>query len=102
MPNLILGYFLYKYGRSLIATLIKLGLGLILVCLYGFYKLFQITVLAIQDSPFEMLLVGAFMGCLMYWTYGLKLKASSRSRKSKSYASVSRSTRKIAISRRGY
>ena len=91
MPNLILGYFLYKYGRSLIATLIKLGLGLILVCLYGFYKLFQITVLAIQESPFEMLLVGPFIACLMYWAYGLKLKSSSRPRKNTSNFSVNRS-----------
>jgi len=102
MQNLILGYFLYKYGRSFIATLIKLGLGLILVCLYGFYKLFQITVLAIQDSPVEMILVGALIGCLMYWTYGLQIKSSSRPRKNTSNVGVSRSTKRDAISRRGY
>jgi len=102
MQNLILGYFLYNYRRSFIATLIKLGLGLILVCLYGFYKLFQITVLAIQDSAIEMILVGALIGCLMYWAYGLQLKSSSRPRKNTSNVIARRSTRKIAISRRGY
>jgi len=78
MRNLIFGYFLYKYGRSFISTLIRVTLGLIFISVYCFYKLFQITFLAFQESPFEMLLIFAFIGSLLYGVNRLQLRVSER------------------------
>ena len=99
MRYLIFGYFLYKYGRSFISTLIRVTLGLIFISVYGFYKLFQITFLAFQESPFEILLIFAFIGNLLYGVKRLQLRVSERpgirfnsrvQRRSKKIATLSR------------
>jgi len=78
MQNLILGFLLYKYGRSFITTLFQLTLGLIFFCLYGFYKLFQITVLAFGDSSFELFLILTFIGGLIFGVHHLQLRFSKK------------------------
>ena len=73
MKNLILGYFLHKYGRSLISTLVQMSLVLILFCLYGFYKLFQILSLGFQESHIETLLIFSFIVGLLYGIHRFQL-----------------------------
>ena len=73
MKNIILVFFLYKYGRSLISTLVQISLGLILFCLYGFYKLFQILSLGFQESPIETLLIFSFIVGLLYGIHRFQL-----------------------------
>ena len=82
MKNLILGYFLYKYGRSLISTLVQFILGLIIFSLYGFYKLFQIISLGIQESPIETLLIFSLIAALFYGIHRLQLLCSMKTNKS--------------------
>ena len=82
MKNHILGYFLYKYGRSLISTLAQMSLGLILFCLYGFYKLFQIISLGFQESPIETLLIFSFIVGLFYGIHRFQLLWSMKKNKS--------------------
>ena len=89
MQNLIVGFFLYKYGRSFVTTLFQLTLGLIVFCFYGFYKLFQITVLAFRDSPFEMFLIFTFIGGLVLGVHRLQLRFSKKANKSR-YGRVGR------------
>ena len=81
MKNLILGYFLYKYGRSLISTLVQMSLGIVLFCLYGFYKLFQIISLGIQESPIETLLIFSLIAALFYGIHRLQLLWSMKTNK---------------------
>ena len=82
MKNLILVFLLYKYGRSLISTLVQMGLGLILFCLYGFYKLFQIISLGFQESPIETLLIFSFILGLFYGIHRFQLLWSMKTNKS--------------------
>jgi len=82
MKNLVLGYFLYKYGRSLISTLVQMSLGLILFCLYGFYKLFQIISLGFQESPIETLLIFSFIVGLFYGIHRFQLFWSIKTNRS--------------------
>ena len=81
MKNLILGYFLYNYGRSLISTLVQFILGLIILSLYGFYKLFQIISLGIQESPIETLLIFSLIAALFYGIHRLQLLWSMKTNK---------------------
>ena len=53
MKQLLLGWFLFKYGRNLFVQAIKLTLLLLLVSMYGLYKLAIFLALAIKDSPIE-------------------------------------------------
>ena len=86
MKNLVLGYFLYKYDRSLISTLVQMSLGLVLFSLYGFYKLFQIVTLSFQESPIETLLiffsiVGLFYGIhrfQLFWSIKTNISVKRR------------------------
>ena len=82
MKNLILVFFLYKYGRSLISTLVQMSLGLVLFCLYGFYKLFQIISLVFKESPIETLLIFSFIVGLFYGIYRVQLLWSMKTNKS--------------------
>jgi len=82
MKNLVLGYFLYKYGRSLISTLVQMSLALILFCLYGFYKLFQIISLGFQESPIETLLFFSLIAALFYGIHRVQLLWSMKKNKS--------------------
>jgi len=82
MKNLVLGFFLYKYGRSLISTLVQMSLGLILFCLYGFYKLFQIISLGFQESPIETLLIFSFIVGLFYGIHRFQLFWSIKTNRS--------------------
>jgi hypothetical protein len=66
MQKLILGYFLFKYGRSLISTLIQLAIGLAFLCAYGFYKLFQFIVFSFENSPTESALIFTLIGGFLY------------------------------------
>jgi hypothetical protein len=102
MQNLILGFLLYKYGRSFITTLFQLTLGLIFFCLYGFYKLFQITVLAFRDSPFEMFLILSFIGGLIFAVHHLQLRFSNKTNNSRHGRVNSRMISSLETNRRGY
>jgi hypothetical protein len=82
MKNLVLGYFLYKYGRSLISTLVQMSLALILFCLYDFYKLFQIISLGFQESPIETLLIFSFIVGLFYGIHRFQLFWSIKTNRS--------------------
>ena len=81
MKNLILGYFLYKYGRSLISTLVQFILGLIIFSLYGFYKLFQIISLGFEESPIETLLIFSLIAALFYGIHRFQLMCSIKKNK---------------------
>ena len=102
MQNLIFGFFLYKYGRAFITTLFHLTLGIIFFCLYGFYKLFQITVLAFRDSPLEMVLIFTFIGGLIFGVHRLQLRFSKKENKSRYGRVDRRSIPRVATNRRGY
>ena len=82
MTNLILGFFLYKYGRFLISTLVQFSLGIVLFCLYCFYKLFQIISLGFQESPIETLLIFSFIVGLFYGIHRFQLLWSMKTNKS--------------------
>jgi len=82
MTNLILGYFLHKYGRSLISTLVQMSLGFILFCLYGFYKLSQIISLGFQESHIETLLIFSLIVGLFYGIHRFQLLWSMKTNKS--------------------
>jgi hypothetical protein len=81
MKNLILGYFLYKYSRSLISTLVQFSLGIVLFCLYVFYKLFQIISLGIHESPIETLLIFSLIAALFYGIHRFQLLCSMKTNK---------------------
>jgi hypothetical protein len=73
MQKLILGYFLFKYGRSLISTLIKLTVGMGCLCAYGFYKLFQFIVFSFENSPIESALIFTLIVGLLYGAHRFQL-----------------------------
>ena len=76
MQKLILGYFLFKYGRSLISTLIQLAVGLAFLCAYGFYKLFQFIVFSFENSPTESALIFTLIVGLLYGAQRFQLLVS--------------------------
>ena len=76
MQKLILGYFLFKYGRSLISTLIQLAVGLAFLCAYGFYKLFQFIVFSFENSPTESALIFTLIMGLLYGAHRFQLLVS--------------------------
>ena len=82
MKNLVLGYFLYKYGRSLISTMVQMSLGLVLFSLYGFYKSFQIISLSFQESPIETLLIFFSIVGLFYGIHRFQLFWSIKTNRS--------------------
>jgi len=66
MQKLILGYFLFKYGRSLISTLIKLTVGMGCLCAYGLYKVFHFIVFSFENSPIESALIFTLIMSLLF------------------------------------